>query len=308
MSSIRQLFFNHVAQTSQTPMCLEISHAQGCTIFGTDGKTYLDFNSGISVSALGHTHPSVVDAVIKQASSYMHTMVYGEHIQSPQVEYAKLLSQVLNNGMDNVYFVNSGSEAVEAALKLARKFTGRSEIISCRKSYHGSTIAAESLRSDFEFSRNYFPGLPGIRNIDFNEESQLSFITEKTACIILEPIQGEAGVRVPTNNYLTRVREKCNETGTLMILDEIQTGFGRTGHMFAMQKFNIVPDILLLAKAMGGGMPLGGLVAPKHIMQHFAVNPSLGHITTFGGHPVCVAAALASLKVLINEDIILKVS
>lgn len=306
--SIRKLYLNHVAQTSEISMCLEVSHAEGMYIYGTDGKKYLDFNSGISVSSLGHCYPSVVEAVQNQVATYMHTMVYGEHIQQPQVEYASLLAQVLNNGLDATYFVNCGTEAVEAALKLARKYTGRSEIISCAGAYHGSTIAAESLRSDYSFSRHFFPTIPGVRHIDFNDEKQLSIITDRTACIILEPVQAEGGIIPPKNDYLKKVRERCNETGTLLILDEIQTGFGRSGYLFAHQKYDIIPDILLIAKAMGGGMPIGALVAKREVLHHFAKNPMLGHITTFGGHPVCVAAALATLKVLTTEDFVCRVS
>jgi acetylornithine/succinyldiaminopimelate/putrescine aminotransferase len=277
-------------------------------IYGSDGKQYLDFNSGIAVSSLGHCFPDVVEAVQKQAATYMHTMVYGEHIQVPQVEYATLLSAVLDNDLDSVYFVNSGTEAVEAALKLARKSTGRYEIISCSKAYHGSTIAAESLRSDDPFTRNFFPTIPGVRHIDFNHPEQLIKITEKTACVILEPVQAEGGIIPPQDDYLKKVRQRCDETGTLLILDEIQTGFGRTGFMFAHQKYGIIPDILLIAKGMGGGMPIGALVAKKSLMAELARNPALGHITTFGGHPVCVAAALATLKVLHHQSYICEVS
>lgn len=305
--SIRKLYLDHVAQTSEISMCLEVSHAEGMYIYGTDGKKYLDFNSGISVSSLGHCYPAVVEAVQKQVATYMHTMVYGEHIQEPQVQYATLLAKVLNNGLDATYFVNCGTEAVEAALKLARKYTGRSEIISCSGAYHGSTIAAESLRSDYSFSRHFFPTIPGVRHIDFNDETQLVKITNKTACIILEPVQAEGGIIPPNDNYLKKVRQRCDETGTLLILDEIQTGFGRTGYLFAHQKYDIIPDILLIAKAMGGGMPIGALVATRELLHHFAKNPMLGHITTFGGHPVCVAAALATLKVLTTEDFVCRV-
>lgn len=304
MSSIRRLFLSHVAQTSEMSMCLEVSHASGMHIYGSDGQKYLDFNSGIAVSSLGHCYPDVVDAIKTQAETYMHTMVYGEHIQGPQVAYASLLSEVLDNGLNSVYFVNSGAEAVEAALKLARKATNRYEIISCAKAYHGSTIAAESLRSDYQFTRHFFPTIPGVSHIRFNHDDDLNHITENTACVILEPIQAEGGIITPTHDYLQKVRQRCIETGTIMILDEIQTGFGRTGYMFAHQKYGIVPDILLLAKGMGGGMPIGALVANIDLMSELAKNPSLGHITTFGGHPVCVAAALATLRVLLEKNYI----
>jgi acetylornithine/succinyldiaminopimelate/putrescine aminotransferase len=307
MSSLRQLFLRHVAQTSEMSMCIDVHRASGVYIYGSNDKKYLDFNSGISVSSLGHCHPEVVRTVQEQAATYMHTMVYGEHIQTPQVAYATLLSKVLDESLDNIYFVNSGSEAVEAALKLARKATGRIEIISCAGAYHGSTIGAESLRSDYEFSRHYFPTIPGVRHIRFNHEGDLENITQKTAAVILEPVQAEGGIVRPENDYLKKVRERCREMGALLILDEIQTGFGRTGALFAHQKYHIIPDILLLAKAMGGGMPIGALVAPRDLMRVLAIDPPLGHITTFGGHPVCVAAALATLKVLLHEDHILQV-
>ncbi len=307
MSGKRALFLQHVAQTSGMPLGIEVSHASGMYIYDTRGKKYLDFDSGISVSSLGHCHPIVVKAVQRQAETYMHTMVYGEHIQSPQVDYAALLASTLPHGLDSVYFVNSGSEAVEAALKLARKVTGRTEIFSCARAYHGSTIGAESLRSDYDFSRHYFPTVPGVRHIVFNDISQLERITEKTACLILEPVQAEAGIIPATQTYLQAVAARCKETGTLLILDEIQTGFGRTGSLFAFQRYGICPDILLIAKAMGGGMPVGALVASHALMQQFAHNPALGHITTFGGHPVCIAAALATLHILLNETYIQEV-
>lgn len=308
MAIIRKQFYDHVAQTSELALGLEVASASGVYIFDTDNKKYFDLNSGISVSSLGHRHPQVVAAAKAQLDLYLHTMVYGEHIQKPQVDYATLLTKILNNGLDNVYFVNCGTEAVEAALKLARKYTNRYEIISCAGAYHGSTIAAEALRSDYDFSRNYAPTIPGVRHIRFNHIDDINKITTKTACVILEPVQAEGGIIIPKDDYLKKVKQRCEETGALLILDEIQTGFGRTGYFFAHQKYDIVPDILLLAKAMGGGMPIGALVAPKKIMSTFSNNPALGHITTFGGHPVCVAAALATLEVLSQEDIICKVS
>ena len=303
----RELFLQHVAQTSPMALGLEVSHADGMYIYDTSGKRFMDLNSGIAVSSLGHSNPNIISAIKVQLDKYMHTMVYGEHIQSPQVELATLLANTLSNGLDTVYFVNSGSEAVEAALKLARKHTERYEIISCKHSYHGSTIAAESLRSDFDYTSSFAPGLSGVKHIEFNDESQLSLINERTACIILEPVQAEAGVILPNAEYLHNVRKRCDEVGALMILDEIQTGFGRTGHLFAHKKYSITPDILLIAKAMGGGMPVGAVVAPNHILNAFVSKPTLGHITTFGGHPVCVAAALATLKLLTEGDIVSEV-
>jgi acetylornithine/succinyldiaminopimelate/putrescine aminotransferase len=303
MPSIRELYISHVAQTSEISMMLEIEKAEGMYIYSTDGKRYLDLNSGISVSSLGHRHPQVITAVKDQLDKHLHTMVYGEHVHSPQVEFAELLAGELNNGLDSVYYLSSGTEAVEGALKLARKYTGRYNIVACSKAYHGSTMGSESLRSDDEFTRSFLPGIPGVRHIDFNDEAQLSKIDEHTACIILEPVQAEGGVKPPQNEYLKKVRNRCDEVGALMILDEIQTGFGRTGFLFAHKKYDVVPDILLLGKAMGGGMPVSAFVAPKDMMMAFARKPMLGHITTFGGHPACVAAAYATLKVLVDEKL-----
>lgn len=307
MSSYRKLFLQHVAQTSEFPLGVEVSRAEGMYIYDPSGKRYLDFDSGISVSSLGHGYPDVVEAVQKQVAAYMHTMVYGEHIQTPQVAYARLLSETLNNGLDSLYYTNCGSESTEVALKLARKATGRMEIISCKGAYHGSTIAAESLRSDLEFTRHFIPGIPGVKNIEFNDLDDLSKITTETACVIVEPVQGEHGIIPANNGYLQAIRQRCDDTGTLMILDEIQTGFGRTGYMFALEKYGVIPDILLIAKAMGGGMPAAGVVSSRALMSELSKNPALGHITTFGGHPVCIAAALATLKVLLSTDYIAQV-
>lgn len=303
MPSIRELYLQHVAQTSEIPLLLEIDRAEGMYIYSTDGKRYLDLNSGISVSSLGHRHPNVIKAVKDQLDKHLHTMVYGEHIHRPQVKYAELLAKHLNNGLDSVYFLNSGTEAVEGGMKLARKYTGRYKIVACSNAYHGSTMGSESLRSDHSFTRSFLPGVPGVFHIDFNDEKQLSQIDDETACIILEPVQAEGGVIPPTNEYLRKVRERCDEVGALMVLDEIQTGFGRTGFLFAHQKYNVAPDILLIAKSMGGGMPISAFVAPKEIMMALAKKPMLGHITTFGGHPVSVAAAYATLKTIVEEKI-----
>ncbi len=304
MPSKRSLFLQHVAQTSRFPMTIEVGKAEGIYIYDVDGKAYMDLDSGFSVSSLGHRHPQVVEAIKNQVDKYLHTTVYGEHIQSPQVEFATLLADTLNNGLDNVYFTNAGAEAVEVAIKMTRKFTSRYEIISCRNAYHGSTIGAESLRSDYAYTSSFMPVMPGVSHIDFNNKSQLDCINEKTAAIFLEPVQAEAGVVCPQNDYLQAVRQRCNDTGTLMVLDEIQTGFGRTGHLFAFQKYGVVPDVLLMAKAMGGGMPVGAAVASKTLMDSLSENPSLGHINTFGGHPVCIAAACANLKVLLQTSIV----
>ncbi|MEZ4910607.1 MAG: aminotransferase class III-fold pyridoxal phosphate-dependent enzyme [Saprospiraceae bacterium] len=304
MPSLKKLFFAHVAQTSDFPLAIEVESAFESTIIDTNGKSYIDFDSGISVSSLGHRHPDVVKAITDQTARYMHTMVYGEHIQSPQVQYAALLAETLDNGLDTVYFVNSGSEAVEAAIKLARKATGRTEIISAFNAYHGSTIGAESLRSDRDFTQYYMPVVPGIKHIRFNNLSDLSLISQETAAVIVEPIQAEAGIILPADEYLYALQKKCKEVGALFILDEIQTGFGRTGKLFAFEHYRVNPDVLLIAKAMGGGMPCGGLVASAALMSTFMRNPALGHITTFGGHPVNIAAALATLQFLTSTDTI----
>jgi len=308
MLNRRQLFLQHVGQTSELSMAFEVDKAEGMYIYDTYGKAYLDLNSGIAVSSLGHRHPNVVKAIENQLSKYMHTMVYGEHAQTPQIEYARKLHHALDSKLNCTYFVMTGSEAVEAAVKLAKRHTGRYEIISCAEAYHGSTMTAESLRSDYGFSRAFLPGLPGIRHIKFNDSEAIKKITEKTAAIILEPVQAEAGVILPEKNFLKALRKRCSKVGALLVLDEIQTGFGRTGHLFAHKKYEIVPDILLISKSMGGGMPIGALVAPKDILNSFVKDPSLGHITTFGGHPVCVAAANATLNTLLDGSIIEEVS
>ncbi len=282
---------------------LEVKEASGMYITDVNEKQYLDLNSGISVSSLGHRHPNIVSAIEKQVNSYMHTMVYGEHLQSPQLHYAQLLTSYLDSSLDSVYFVNSGAEAIEGAMKLAKRATGRPEIIACRNAYHGSTQGAEALRSDDDFLRAFLPGLPGISHIDFNDQSQLHLITENTAAIILEPVQAEIGVQTPKNDYLKAVRQRCNETGTLMVLDEIQTGNGRTGALFAHQKYDVVPDIMTIAKSMGGGLPIGAFVSNKELMDLFTKKPMLGHITTFGGNPVCCASAHAVLKTITDEKI-----
>ena len=304
MISNRKLFLSHVAQTSEFPMVVEVDYAEGIFIYDINGKQYYDLDSGFSVSSLGHRHHVIIDAIKFQLEKYLHTTVYGEHIQSPQLLFAKLLSTTLNNGLDTVYYTTGGSEAVEVAIKTARKFTGRYEIIACKNAYHGSTLGAESLRSDINYLSHFMPGLPGISHIEFNNEIDLKKITEKTAAIILEPIQAEAGIISPKNNYLQKVRNRCDETGTLMIFDEIQTGFGRTGKLFAFQKYNVVPDAFLIAKAMGAGMPVGAMVTRNEISKALTKNPSLGHINTFGGHPVNTAAAYANLKFLIETDLI----
>jgi acetylornithine/N-succinyldiaminopimelate aminotransferase len=303
MLTNRQLFLRHLGQTSSAPMMIEIVRAEGVFMYGPEGEKYLDLISGVSVSNTGHCHPKIVAAVKNQVDSFMHLMVYGEIIQSPQVKYAERLTEILPPELNTCYFVNSGSEAVEGALKLAKRFTGRSRIISFINSYHGSTHGALSIQGS-EIYRNAFrPLLPDTFQIDFNNERSLDSVDSKTACVIIEPVQGEAGVIYPENAFLEKVRSRCNSTGSLLIFDEIQTGFGRTGFMFAIDRFGVVPDILLLAKALGGGMPLGAFISSKEIMSALVSNPPLGHITTFGGHPVCCAAGLASLDVIIEENL-----
>ncbi len=296
MPSLRQQFLQHVAQTSDIPMLLEIERAAGSFLYERSGKRYLDLIAGISVSVLGHGHPAVVEAVKEQAERYMHTLVYGEFVLSPQVELATLLASLLPDSLNAVYFTNSGSEATEGAMKLAKRFTGRAEIVACREAYHGSTQGAASLMWPTTFTQAYHPLLPGIRHIGFNCEEDLERITSATACVIVETVQAEAGVRLPQDDYLKKLRKRCTAVGALLIFDEIQAGYGRTGSLWAFEQYGIVPDVLLLAKGMGGGMPIGAFVAAREVMQVLGHEPPLGHITTFGGHPVCCAAALATLR------------
>ena len=304
MISHRQLFLDHVAQTSDFPLMLEIVKAHGIYMYDKENKPYIDLISGVSVSNIGHTHPKVVEAIKGQSEKYMHLMVYGEYIQAPQVEYAQKITSQLPENLDSVYFVNSGSEAIEGALKLAKRYTGRTEIIACKNAYHGSTHGSLSVMGNESFKNSFRPLLPDIKFLKFNNEEDLDLISEKTACVLIEPVQGEAGIQLPVNNYLQKLRKKCNETGTLLIFDEIQTGFGRLGKLFAFMEFDVIPDIMAIAKGMGGGMPIGAFISSKEIMSSFKNNPILGHITTFGGHPVSCAAASANLDVLINEKLI----
>jgi acetylornithine/succinyldiaminopimelate/putrescine aminotransferase len=264
----------------------------------------LDLIAGIGVSSLGHCHPAVVSAVQQQAATYLHTMVYGEYVLSPQVELAHLLTAQLPPKLDSVYFVNSGAEATEGAMKLAKRATGRPEIISCYKSYHGSTQGAASLNSEAYFTEAYRPLLPGIRHIDFNCPYCLSHISEQTAAVIVETVQAEWGLRLPDASWLRALRDRCNETGALLIFDEIQAGYGRTGRLFAFEHYGVVPDVLLLAKGMGGGMPIGAFVASQALTSLLGVDPVLGHITTFGGHPVSCAAGLATLRTLVEGNLV----
>ncbi|MBO6222465.1 MAG: aspartate aminotransferase family protein [Bacteroidales bacterium] len=298
--TLRDLFFRHVGQTSSSPLGLSIVKAEG-VFFYTESRRYLDFISGVCVSNVGHGRPEVVQAVKDQMENFAHLMVYGEMIESPQVLHAKLLTSILPPSLDCVYYVNSGSEANEAAVKLAKRITGRRRIVSCLNAYHGSTQGNLSLMSSEEFKNSFRPLLPMVDHIVFNDVESLSAITEDTAAVIIEPVQGEGGVQIPRPGFLESLRKKCDQTGALLIFDEVQTGFGRTGKMFAFEKYGAVPDILTLAKALGGGMPLGAMVTSGERMKCWQTDPPLGHITTFGGHPVCCAAALASLKLLLEK-------
>lgn len=282
---------------------LEVERAEGVYIYNKEGKAYLDLISGIGVSNVGHRHPAVLKAVHDQLDKYMHVMVYGEFIQAPQVELAQALCETLPDGLNSVYLVNSGSEAVEGALKLAKRFSGRHELISCNQAYHGSTHGSLSVCGDEGFKQAYRPLLPGVSHIRYNAVEDLSHISEKTAAVLIETIQGEAGVRLPDKAYLQALRKRCSETGALLILDEIQVGFGRSGHFWAFEDYDITPDILLCAKGMGGGMPIGAFISSAEIMSVLRNNPILGHITTFGGHPVSAAASLATLRLIQEEKL-----
>jgi len=304
MLSHRQLFLLNTAQTSASPRLIEIERAEGVYLYGPDGRSYIDLVSGFAVTNIGHRHPQVLQAIREQLDRFLHVTVYGEFVQAPQVQLATELLAALPDPLDNVYFTNSGAEATEGAMKIAKKFTGRRQLIAARRAYHGSTQGALSLIGNSEYHRAYAPLLPDIGFIRFNEPEDLSAITTDTAAVILEAVQGEAGVRVPDTAYMQAVRRRCDETGALLILDEIQTGFGRTGRLFAFEHYGILPDILLLAKGMGGGMPIGAFVANRTVMGVIKDNPMLGHITTFGGHPVSCAAALASLRVIRKERLV----
>lgn len=304
MLSQKQLFLLNTAQTSGSPRLLEIEKAEGNYLFDVNAKKYLDLVSGFAVSNIGHRNPEVITAIKNQLDKYLHLTVYGEFVQTPQVKFAEKLISVLPPNLSSVYFTNSGTEATEGAMKLAKRHTNRSEIIAFNNSYHGSTQGALSLMGNEYYKNAYRPLLPDIKFIDLNIEDQLNQITDKTAAVFLESIQGEAGIRVPEKSYFTKLREKCTKTGTLLVLDEIQTGFGRTGKLFCFEQYNLSPDILLIAKGMGGGMPIGAFIASKEIMDCLKDNPILGHITTFGGHPVSCAAGLASLEFIVKEKLI----
>ncbi len=300
----RQIFLNHIGQTSPSPLAIEIARAEGCILYDVNNKEYIDLIGGISVANIGHRNKKVIGAINKQINDYMHVMVNGELVLSPQTTYAKLLTDNLPSSLNSVFYTTSGTEATEGAMKLAKRYTGRAQIAAFNNSYHGSTQGSLSIMGD-EYWRNAFrPLLPGIVHLTFNSFASLEQITEQTACVVAETIQAEAGVIVPEKEWMQALRGKCDSTGALLILDEIQCGFGRNGTLWAFQQFDIIPDILLLGKALGGGMPLGAFIADKKIMDSLANNPVLGHINTFGGHPVCCAAGNAAMQVLIEENII----
>jgi acetylornithine/succinyldiaminopimelate/putrescine aminotransferase len=300
----RELFLRHVAQTSPAPLALEIVKAEGSKMWDKQGRSYIDLISGISVCNVGHRNPRVIQAIHNQLEAYMHIMVYGELVESPQVNYAEKIASLLPENLDAVYFTNSGAEATEGAMKLAKRLTGRTNILAFKNSYHGSTQGALSVMGDEYWRNAYRPLLPGIVHADYNVFASLDLIDCQTACVIAEPIQAEMGVYSPDYRWMQSLRKKCDEVGALLVLDEIQTGFGRTGTLFAFEKYGIVPDIILLGKALGGGMPLGAFVSSRSNMNAFTENPVLGNITTFGGHPVCCAAGLAAVDFLIEEELI----
>ena len=303
---LRKQFLQHVAQTSPSPMLVEVERAEGACFYTPEGKRYYDLVAGVSVSNVGHCNPAVVEAVQRQAARYMHVMVYGELVESPQVRYAARIAAALPDPLESVYFVNSGAEAVEGALKLAKRYTGRSEMISFRRAYHGSTHGVMSMMGSpegEEWKAAFRPLLPDVQSLVFNDFEELERITRRTACVLVEPVRGEAGIELPAEGFLQALRRRCDEVGALLIFDEIQTGFGRCGEMFACLKYGVTPDIICLAKALGGGMPLGAFISSGQIMSTLSYNPTLGHITTFGGHPVCCAAGLAAMEYIEKNDL-----
>jgi acetylornithine/N-succinyldiaminopimelate aminotransferase len=304
MLTSRQLFLRHQAQTSEFPLLLEIERAEGVYMYTPEGRPILDLISGIGVSNVGHRHPRVLQAIHDQLDKYLHLMVYGELVQAPPARLAHALAATLPPPLDTVYFTNSGAEAIEGALKLAKRHTGRTGLVSSLNAYHGSTHGALSITGSEDFKNSYRPLLPDVTHLRYNELADLALITENTAAVVLETVQGEAGVRVPTPGYLPAVRQRCTEVGALLILDEIQCGFGRTGTQWAFEQFGVVPDILVCAKGMGGGMPIGAFISSPAIMVGFQTNPILGHCTTFGGHPVSCAASLATLQVIQEENLL----
>ncbi|RYY58633.1 MAG: aspartate aminotransferase family protein [Chitinophagaceae bacterium] len=300
----REIFLRHVAQTSPAPLGLEISRASGVRLYGKNGEEYIDLIGGISVANMGHGHPAIIAAIKEQADAYLHIMIYGEFIESPQVQYAQLLCSHLPASLDSVYFTNSGAEAVEGAMKLAKRVSNRTQVIAFNRSYHGSTQGALSIIGDEYWRNAYRPLLPDVMHLEYNSFESLDEITGRTACVFAETVQAEAGVRAPSVEWMKALRKKCDDTGTLLVLDEIQTGFGRTGTLWGFTRFGIVPDILLLGKALGGGLPMGAFITSREMMFTLAENPVLGHITTFGGHPLCCAAGHAAMQAMLSEKIV----
>ena len=301
---LKSFFLNHIAQTNTNPLSIHVKSAKGSYIKDKNGKKYLDLVAGVSACTLGHCHPKVTSAIKKQCDKYLHVMVYGEFIQDPQIYLAKSILNLLPSNFDNIYFVNSGVESIEASIKLAKRYTGRSEIISFKNSYYGSTSGALSIMGDENFKKKYKPLISDCNQINYNDFTSISKISKKTAAVVIEPIQGASGFITPKDGYLNAIRNKCNETKTLLIFDEIQTGFGRTGNFFGFESYNVIPDILCISKGMGGGMSIGAFCSSKKIMKSLSNNPQLGHITTFGGHPIGCVAALATVKELVNSNII----
>jgi acetylornithine/succinyldiaminopimelate/putrescine aminotransferase len=304
MTSLRQSFLKHLCQTSSDPIGLAIDHAHGSYVYTKDGRRYLDFLAGISVANIGHTPSAVVNAISKQAKAYLHVMVYGEYIQTPQVALAEKLASLLPESLSSVYFTNSGTEAVEGALKLAKKCTGRTRLIGFHGSYHGDTQGALSVTGREVYRRPFYPLLPNVTFLPFNDKTALDQIDSSVAAVITEPIQGEGGVIIPDSDFFRALLAQCRKAGALLIFDEAQTGMGRTGSLFAFEQFKMVPDILVLAKALGGGMPLGAFIASPDRMRHLSVDPPLSHVTTFGGHPVSCAAGLASLNIILKKNLV----
>lgn len=301
----KELFLKHQAQITPHPKALEIKQAKGMYIKDIHGNQYMDLVAGVSANTLGHSHPAVINAVKSQSEQYMHVMVYGEYVQSPQYQLAKLLAENLPLSLNCTYLVNSGCEAIEGAMKLAKRLTGRTEFLSCKHSYHGSSQGALSLMGTEVYKAKYRPLLPNCHQIEYNSEKSLQIITEMTAAVVVEPVQGATGFVTPKNNWLQKLRLRCDEVGALLIFDEIQTCFGRTGKLFALETYGVKPDILCIAKGMGGGMPIGAFISSKENMDTLKDNPKLGHITTFGGHPVSCAAALSTLQTLVQDSSII---
>lgn len=304
MEDLRQAFSEHLAQTSPHPLALDIVRAEGCHLYDRSGERYLDLVSGLAVTNVGHRHPRVITAIKDQCDKYLHVIPYGEFVQEPQVRYAEKLTSLLPTSLNCVYFVNSGTEAIEASVKLAKRVTGRTELVGCKKSYHGSTHGSLSLTDNGKKRYRNLPLLPDVEHIAFNDLDDLKLIDERTACVVVEPIQGDAGVRVPDRSWMLALRKRCDETGALLVFDEVQTGFGRTGKLFAFEHFGAVPDILVLGKALGGGLPMGAFISSREHMHLLTHDPVLGHITTFGGHPLPCVAGLAALEVLLEEGMI----